>query len=133
MLRKIIIIVILTGFLLIFFQSQQKSPCQAAEISLATIIIEPMSGPAGKTKLTIYGSGFTPGEKVRIILGLEGTDIALATKGSGGIVKANQHGAFVLKPRGGIPGKKVISPGVYTVKAVGDRGSMASTPLHVVK
>ena len=128
MLRKIMFLVILSGLLLVLLPV-----VQSAEISPASIIIEPMSGPAGKTKLTIYGSGFVPGEKVRIILGIEGTDIALAAKGSGGVVKANQHGAFVLKPRGGIPRKSVIKPGVYTVKAVGDKGSVASAPLQVEK
>ena len=107
-------------------------PGAASEIRAATLVITPMSGLAGKTKLTIYGSGFVPEENVRVILGIEGADIGLADRDTGGIVVADDKGAFKLKNRGGIPRKEVINPGVYTVKAIGDKGSMASAPLEVV-
>ena len=86
-----------------------------------------------KTALMVYGSGFVPGENVRIILHMTGTDMAWGPKGSGGIVTANDYGAFELKPRGGIPRENVIEPGVYTVEAIGDKGSQATTPLAVLE
>ena len=50
--------------------------------------------------------------------------------GTGGIVIVNEYGAFKLQPRGGIP-KVMLKPSVYTVGAIGDKGSRATTPLKV--
>ena len=104
----------------------------AAESSPASIVVEPMSGKP-KTALMVYGAGFVPGENVRIILHMTGTDMAWGPTGSGGIVTANDYGAFGLKTRGGIPAGNVIEPGVYSVEATGDKGSRASTPLVVLE
>ena len=103
-----------------------------AQIARATILVVPMSGKPA-TSLKIYGSGFVPGEKVRIILPLEGYEMVMAAQETGGFVVANETGAFVLKPQGGIPLGEVIKPGLYTLKAAGDKGSMATSPLEVVE
>ena len=104
----------------------------AAEVSPAKIVITPMSG-LPKAKLTIYGSGFKSEEKVRVILSLEGFDLAWGGSGTGGFVTANEYGAFVLKPRGGIPALGVVQPGVFAVNAIGDKGSSATSPLEVLE
>ena len=107
------------------------APGKAAESPTATLVIEPASGLAGKS-LVAYGSGFIPGEKVRVILHMEGTDIAWGPAATGGFATVNDSGAFKLIPRGGIPAASLIAPGAYTVEAIGDKGSRATTPLVVL-
>ncbi|MBI2832350.1 MAG: hypothetical protein HYX79_08850 [Chloroflexi bacterium] len=104
---------------------------KAAELPAATLVLVPSSGLAGAA-LVAYGSGFVPGEKVRVILHMEGTDMSWAPAESGGTVTANSSGAFKLTPRGGIPAASLIAPGVYSVEAIGDKGSRATTPLVVL-
>lgn len=103
----------------------------ATPASRPQITVSPMTGQAGKTPLTIYGSGFVPGEKVRVTVSVPGLDISLAKADTGGFIEANAYGAFALKPDGGIPAPAVIKPGVYTLLATGDKGSIASSPLEV--
>lgn len=108
----------------------------AAEITPATLVIVPMSGEA-KTKLTFYGSGFVSGEEVRVIITINGVPCAFGPAGSeeastgGGMAIANEQGAFKLESKGGIP--IMIEPGVYTVEAIGDKGSRATAPLEVLE
>ena len=98
----------------------------------STIIVSPMSG-LPLARVTVYGSGFVPGEKVRVFLSLEGARMVWAAADSGGMVVANEYGAFELKPEGGIPPEELIKPGVYSVEAIGDKDSLASTPLVVLE
>ncbi|MDO8567119.1 MAG: hypothetical protein Q7R57_00210 [Dehalococcoidales bacterium] len=106
---------------------------QASAKTPPSLVITPNSGVAG-AKLTIYGAGFVPGEKVRVTLNLGKTKMAMAAADSGGLVVANAYGAFALSPAsGGIPGSAVITPGVYTVEASGDKGSQITAPLEVLK
>jgi len=111
-------------------------PGPAAEIAPTTLVIVPMSGQP-KTGLTFYGSGFVPGEKVRVIQTIDEVPYSFGPAGSeeaftgGGVVTVNEEGAFKLISRGGIP--KAIAPGVYTVEAIGDKGSRATAPLEVLE
>ncbi len=124
---------ILTVVLLSACAGPSTKPAEpTAQLAGATLLVAPMSGKPA-TKLTLYGSGFIPGEKVRVILPLEGYDMVMAAEETGGFVVANETGAFVLKPQGGIPLAEVIQPGLYTLRAAGDKGSMATTPLEVLK
>ena len=101
-----------------------------------TLVVVPMSGEP-ETKISFYGSGFVPGEKVRIILTVDDVPLAFGSAGTaqpftgGGVVTANENGAFKLVPIGGIPVS--ITPGVYTIEAIGDKGSKATAPLEVLE
>jgi hypothetical protein len=110
--------------------------CFSCNALCQTLVVVPMSGEPEK-KISFYGSGFVPGEKVRIILTVDDVPLAFGSAGTaepftgGGIVTANESGAFKLVPVGGIPVS--IKPGVYTVEAIGDKGSRATAPLEVLE
>lgn len=102
----------------------------AKEKMTPSLVISPMSGAPG-TQLVFYGSGFGSEEEVRIILETNDVPYAFAKVGTGGIVKVNDDGAFRLAPRGGIP-RVLLKPGVYTIEASGNQGSLATAPLEVL-
>jgi len=104
-------------------------------VAPASIVIVPMSGTAG-TRVTVYGAGFVPGEKVKVILHLPGLQMRWWDHGAGvEWAVANEQGAFALRPSGGIPrlGADLMPAGVYTVEARGDKGSWATVPLEVLE
>lgn len=103
----------------------------AAEEKVPSLLVTPLSGEPG-TKLVFYGAGFIPGEKVKIIMTVDEVPFAFAESGTGGFVTVNEYGAFKLKPAGGIP-TVMLKPGVYTIEAIGDKGSRATTPLEVLE
>lgn len=103
----------------------------ASSLQVPSLVVVPISGEP-LTKLTFYGAGFVPGEKVRVILTVDDVPFAFGEVGTGGIVTVNEYGAFKLQPRGGIP-KVMLKPGVYTIEAIGDKGSRATTPLEVLE
>jgi len=118
---------IILALLLIAF----NSVALAADLQVPSLVVVPLSGEP-LTKLTFYGAGFVPGEKVRVILTVDDVPFAFGEVGTGGIVTVNEYGAFKLQPRGGIP-KVMLKPGVYTIEAIGDKGSRATTPLEVLE
>jgi len=103
----------------------------ASEKQVPSFVVIPMSGEPGD-KLTFYGAGFIPGEKVKIIMTVDEVPYAFAEAETGGFVTVNENGAFKLQPRGGIP-TVMLKPGVYTIEAIGDKGSRATTPLEVLE
>lgn len=90
----------------------------------ANLVITPISGLA-KSIITIRGSGFVPGEKIEVIMVVEGIPVELGEEPM--IKEANEEGAF--KAKSGIPLN--AKPGVYSVKATGDKGTVAVAPLEV--
>jgi len=118
---------IIIALLLISF----SSAALAADLQVPSLVVVPLSGEP-LTKLTFYGAGFVPGEKVRVLLTVDDVPYAFGVTGTGGIVIVNECGAFKLQPRGGIP-KVMLEPGVYTIEAIGDKGSRATTPLEVLE
>lgn len=108
----------------------------AGEVTPTALIIVPMSSEA-KMSLTFYGSGFVPGEKVRVIMTVDGVPYSFGHAGTaqlstgGGIAVANETGTFKLESIGDIP--VAIDPGVYTVEAVGDKGSRTTALLEKLK
>lgn len=95
--------------------------------STASLVITPMSGPP-KTFITIYGAGFVPGEKIEVIVVMDSVPFDLGRKPM--VKEANEVGAFV-STGSGIPLE--AKPGMYTVTAKGDKGSVAVHPLQVVE
>lgn len=93
----------------------------------ASLVITPMSGEP-KTFITIYGAGFVPGERIEVIMVVDGVPHDLGRRPM--IKEANELGAFVFTG-GAIP--KVAKPGMYTITATGDKGSKAVFPLEVVE
>ncbi len=118
---------IIIALLLIVFSSIALS----SDLQVPSLVVVPISGEP-LTKLTFYGAGFVPGEKVRVLLTVDEVPYAFGEVGTGGIVTVNEYGAFKLQPRGGIP-KVMLKPGVYTIEAIGDKGSRATTPLEVLE
>ena len=93
--------------------------------SLATsLVITPVSGLPGVV-ITIRGSGFIPEEKIEVIIVIDGVPTELGEQPM--VKQANEVGAF--KTISGIP--IMTKPGVYTVKAIGDKGTLAVAPLEV--
>ncbi len=103
----------------------------ASEEQVPSFVVIPMSGEPG-TKLIFYGAGFVPGEKVKVIMTVDEVPYVFAEVGTGGFVTVNENGAFKLQPAGGIP-TVLLKAGVYTIEAVGDKGSRATTPLEVLE
>lgn len=99
---------------------------EAAVKSRANLRITPTAGQP-KDNLTIYGTGFSPGEEIKILLETEYVTLQFGAKGTGGIVKTDKNGAFVFKrvfPRG-------VDPGVYKLLAKGNMGSQASCQIEI--
>jgi len=90
----------------------------------ASLVITPISGVAASV-ITIRGSGFIPGEKIEVIMVVDGIPVELGEEPM--IKEANEVGAF--RAKSGIPFN--AKPGVYSVKAIGDKGTMAVAPLEV--
>jgi len=103
----------------------------AAEERVPSLVVTPLSGEPG-TKLIFYGAGFIPGEKVKVTMTVDEVPYVFAEAETGGFVTVNENGAFKLQPRGGIP-TVMLKPGVYTIEAIGDKGSRATTPLEVLE
>lgn len=103
----------------------------AANLQVPSLVVVPLSGEPG-AKMTFYGAGFIPGEKVKVIMTVDEVPYAFAEAETGGIVTVNENGAFKLQPRGGIP-TVMLKPGVYTIEAIGDKGSKATTSLEVLE
>lgn len=91
-----------------------------------SLIITPISGPSG-TPISIYGSGFIPGEKIEIIMIVDGVPVELGSEPM--IKEANEMGAF--KAKSNIP--RNAKPGIYSIKATGDKGTVSVAPLEVEK
>lgn len=108
------------------------APGAAGDVAVRTaqIWVTPVSGKPGAKPLTINGAGFIRGEKVKLILVTEFITMHLAPKESGGIVTANEYGAFVLRSDGFPMG---VEEGVYALKAEGDKGSVATAPIEFLK
>ncbi len=90
----------------------------------ANLVITPISA-LPKSVITIRGSGFIPKEKIELIIVVDGVPVELGAEPM--IKEANDLGAFKVKS--GIPFN--AKPGMYTIKAVGDKGSVAVAPLEV--
>ena len=90
----------------------------------ASLVVTPNSGLPGD-KITILGSGFIPGETIEVIIVVDGIPMELGEEPM--IKEANEMGAF--KTKSGIP--LDTKPGVYSVKAIGDKGTAAVAPLNV--
>ena len=103
----------------------------AYDLQVPSLVVVPISGEPG-TSFTFYGAGFVTGEKVRVLLTVDDVPFAFGEVGTGGIVTVNEYGAFKLQPRGGIP-KVMLKAGIYTIEAIGDKGSRATTPLEVLE
>ena len=98
-----------------------------AQPGAAIVVI--IASVEGKKDVTIAGSGFVPGEWVRLaIIGKVGAEWGL---GEG--VKANASGAFSTKMSSRQVSRlsKILLPNetVHTLKATGSKGSIATTPL----
>lgn len=123
---------ILLILLVSFFSFGCTWTSEKSETRQAQINITPNSGVPG-TKLIITGTGFIPQEKVKVILYVQNVQLQFGTSGSGGISEVNQDGTFRLEPVGGVPkASTFVTPGVYKVDAIGDKGSLASAQLEVL-
>ena len=120
-----ILVVMTICFAVGFLASCAGSPDKVKTGSpAANLVVTPNSGLA-QSKIAIRGSGFMPGEKIEVVMVIEGVTTEL---GEEPVVKeANEAGAF--RTLSFIP--MTAQPGLYTVKAVGDRGTVALAPLEV--
>lgn len=90
----------------------------------ANLVITPLSA-LPKSIITIRGSGFVPQEKIELLIMVDGVPIELGEEPM--IKEANDLGAFKVKS--GVPFN--AKPGMYTVRAIGDKGTVAVAPLEV--
>ncbi len=82
-----------------------------------------------ETRITIFGAGFVPEENVKIEVMMSGVSLLLGASEQAHI--ANESGA--IKIASFIPTSMVAKPGLYTVRAIGDKGSFATFPLEVLE
>ena len=91
------------------------------------IFLSPSSGKASAA-ITIYGTGFQPGEEIDIVMVVgAGEKVGLGTEKVEAI-QANDQGAFTAKTAIYVRAK----PGGYVVEAGGSKGSEASEKLTVL-
>ena len=129
--RKRVAIAIVCGIVLLalaFGCTPASSPAET-QPAPTKLVIDPVYGKA-KTNIDIYGVGFVPGENVRVEVLMSGVSIGIGKRGEESNI-ANEYGAFHFKSS--IPVADVAEPGVYTVTAIGDKGSVAFSPLAVLE
>ena len=105
----------------------QGSPGEPAPQATARIVVSPVAG-LPKATTYFYGSGFAPGEKIQLLLRVEGADIACGPTGGMAVIEANEYGAFGFSQLR----HRAIEAGVYTLEAIGDKGSRATAPYEVL-
>ncbi|MDI6726481.1 MAG: hypothetical protein QMD32_05915 [Smithellaceae bacterium] len=98
-----------------------------AQQRAAGLAIEPSSGKAAAA-IKIKGSGFLPAEEVDIIMQVGDVYHGLGTEKSDAVV-ANNNGAFDVVS--GIPVR--TPPGIYKIEATGNKGSVATFSLEVLR
>jgi hypothetical protein len=109
--------------------SESTRPSEAGALQKSpSVVVIPSSGkPAAK--IAVLGAGFVPGEEVQIEVDMSGVTLFLGSKEAAHV--ANEMGA--IKIDSFIPGALVAKGGLYTVKAVGNKGSFATYPLEVIE
>ncbi len=100
------------------------SPEGPRGVPAANLVVTPSSG-LPQDKITILGSGFIPGEVIEVIMVVDGVPTELGEKPM--VKKANEMGAFLTVSN--VP--RMAAPGVYAIKAEGDKGTVAVAPLEV--
>ena len=121
--RKIVIIGLIVLLLALSFGC--AAPTKPAATAAPVLVITPASGKAG-VAIAIYGAGFVPGENITVEVPMGGVSVGLGAK----LKWANESGAF--KDTSNIPIASIAKPGLYTVEAIGNKGSVAVCPLEVV-
>ena len=109
-------------------ESTRPSAAVAMVEKAPSMVIIPSSGKAA-AKIAVLGAGFVPGEEVQIEVEMSGVTLFLGSKEAAHV--ANEMGA--IKIDSFIPGALVAKGGLYTVKAVGNKGSFATYPLEVIE
>jgi len=101
-------------------------PTPPSEPGVNLVVVGGAEGVEVGSRVTVLGSGFQPKEGVITII------VAATPAGDALLIggQANSSGAFEFRSR---PMSKSIQPGVYTVKATGDKGSIATAILKVVE
>ena len=111
-----------------FFVAMSISCAMVQPKSTATVSINPSKGTPG-TNVVIRGAGFKAGEEIDIVMILgDGMLIGMGTQKVEAIV-ADSHGNFEAKSA--IP--KMAKPGTYVVESEGNKGSMTSASVEVVR
>ena len=110
---------------------------QAVPTPGATILIIPPSA-LPRAKIAIYGSGFQEGEEVNVmIINADMKDIGILDVHQGPVpsdVVANASGAWSSDGwERGCSVLRALQPGVYTMRATGNKGTVATTPMVVLE
>lgn len=106
--------------------SRASAPVEIVENPVAVTAVDSSlaaSATAVGATIDVWGAGFQAGEAVTLLA--VGTSAGADRILSGGI--ANDSGAFALESA------NPLDAGVYTMKAVGNKGSSASAPLVIVE
>ena len=125
--KKVTIIALVMVLLALSFGCAPAA--KPAETSAPVLVITPISGKAAAS-IKLCGAGFVPGENIRVEVRMGGLDLALGRDATAEKWVANEAGAIGGVIR--VPMSFAAQPGVYTVQAVGDKGSVACYPLEVL-
>jgi hypothetical protein len=116
------------GAVVAFFVAMSISCAMVQPKSTATVSINPSKGTPG-TNVVIKGAGFKAGEEIDVVMILgDGMLIGMGTQKVEAIV-ADSNGSFEAKSA--IP--KMAKPGTYVVESEGNKGSMTSASVEVVR
>jgi hypothetical protein len=105
--------------------STSKSVPAQVKGEAPAVVLEQLTVEEGKPTLSVVGSGFAPYEiaLVEVLIGGGKNPIILGGK------MVTDAASFNVKAALGT----AVTPGIYTIRATGTGGSIASTPLIVVK
>jgi hypothetical protein len=111
-----------------FFVAMSISCAMVQPKSTATVSISPSKGTPG-TNVVIKGAGFKAGEEIDVVMILgDGMLIGMGTQ-KVEVIVADSNGSFEAKSA--IP--KMAKPGTYVVESEGNKGSMTSASVEVVR
>jgi len=108
--------------------STRPSEEGALQQKFPSVVVIPCSGKP-EARISVLGAGFVPGEEVQIEVNMSGVSLFLGSREAAHV--ANEMGA--IKIDSFIPGKLVAKGGLYTVRAIGNKGSFATHPLEVIE
>jgi len=120
-LLKIVFVCVFLSMSLLGCSTIQQAP---RGMPAANLVVTPSSG-LPQDKITILGSGFIPGEVIEVIMVVDGVPTELGEKPM--VKKANEMGAFLVASN--VP--LLAAPGVYVIRAEGEKGTVAIAPLEV--
>jgi hypothetical protein len=128
--KKILVTVMVCGLMLCSFVLGCAPAPATGEALSPEILVTPANGPL-KQKIVVTGSGFAPGENVRLSIIVAGVKTSFGERKAGTVIPTNAEGAFRCAAQ--LPGG-LLEVGVHTITGEGmTSGAQATFPFELTE